>query len=70
MKLVCKTRGESNPQGKSRVFVAIHEDDVDAWAEKIVMDILGQMNVAVYYPDYKSDEYKEDINDYKADVSA
>lgn len=49
MKLTCRTRGNSSPQGKSRVYYAAHPADIPAYAQGIFQDILKVQNCAIYY---------------------
>lgn len=50
-----KTRGNSTPQGKPRVFFCCHENDFDRYFEKISDENLGLQNCAIcYLDDYKA----------------
>ena len=44
-----KTRGNTNPQGKARVYFFCHEKDFDLYFEEITNDILKRQNCAVWY---------------------
>ncbi len=50
-KLRYKTRGDSSPQGKQRVFFCCHSDDFARYFEGISDDILKTQNCAIYYYD-------------------
>ena len=49
MKLTCRTRGDSSPQGKARVYYAAHPADSPVYAGEIFQDILKVQNCAIYY---------------------
>ncbi|MBE5848485.1 MAG: toll/interleukin-1 receptor domain-containing protein [Lachnospiraceae bacterium] len=65
MRLVNVTRGNTTPQGKGKVFIAISESDKERWLEKIKNDILDQSNVAVYYFEKEADEEAVDEDEIK-----
>ena len=48
-KLTYKTRGESSPQGKPRVYFCCHPKDFGRFFESISNDILKEQNCAVWY---------------------
>lgn len=48
-KLNCKTRGNSSPQGKSRVWFCAHPLDYKGYFEPITDEILAKQNCAIYY---------------------
>lgn len=48
-KLHYRTRGNSTPQGKPRVYYTGHPADLDAYAEEIFADILKSQNCAIWY---------------------
>lgn len=59
MKFVYRTRGNTTPQGKPRVYFTGHPADLPACSEDIITDILNMQNCAVYYdeePDAPWDE--------------
>lgn len=47
--IAVKTKGDSSPQGKSRVYFSCHPDDFDKCFEIISKDIFDSQNCAVYY---------------------
>ena len=47
--LSVKTRGNSNPQGKQRVYFCCQEDDFEKYFESVSNEILEKQNCAVYY---------------------
>ena len=51
MDLKFKTRAQTNPQGKPRVYFSCHKDDFALYFEKIVGEILAASDCAVYYYD-------------------
>lgn len=44
-----KTRGNTSPQGKSRVYFCCHPDDMATYFESISDDILASQNCSVWY---------------------
>ncbi|MBO4881282.1 MAG: TIR domain-containing protein [Firmicutes bacterium] len=46
-----KTRGDSSPQGKARVFFAGSRDGFERYFDAVSDDILKCQNCAIYYPD-------------------
>lgn len=48
-KLSFKTRNNTSPQGKPRVYFACHEDDFDIYFEEITDTILKKQNCCIYY---------------------
>lgn len=46
-----KTRGNSSPQGKPRVYFCCHPDDFGAYFESISDDILAKQNCTIWYTD-------------------
>lgn len=49
MKLIYRTRGNSTPQGKPRVFFTGYPTDLTIYMEEIFADILNIQNCAIYY---------------------
>lgn len=59
MQLLCKTRGDSLPTGKARVYFFAHSEDYKLFFDEICRDILDVANCSIWYkPD--SSEYIED----------
>lgn len=48
MKLICKTPGNSNPQGKARVWFTGHPAELNIFCEDIFSDIWKVQNCAIY----------------------
>ena len=48
-----KTRGNSNPQGKPRVYFCCHFEDFDKYFESVSDEILAKQNCAMWYCDEK-----------------
>ena len=46
-----KTRGNSNPQGKPRVYFCCHPEDFNRYFESISNEILSKQNCAIWYTD-------------------
>ncbi len=62
MKLIYRTRGNSTPQGKPRVYFTGHPSDLPAYREEIFSDILQIQNCAIYYDeDEVSDSGRDDL---------
>ena len=60
--IVFKTRGNSNPQGKSRVYFCAHPKDYGVFFEEISEDILKYQNCAIWYDSEPTADYdKEDL---------
>ena len=49
--LACKTRGDTGPQGKPRVYFCCHPADFSLYFEEICADLLTRQNCAVFYPE-------------------
>lgn len=47
--LSCKTRDGSDPQGKPRVYLCCHEEDLSSCFQEICQDIFATQNCAVWY---------------------
>jgi len=56
-----KTRGNSSPNGKSRVYFCCHPDDFAIHFEEISSDILANQNCAVYYKQDPADKTDEEL---------
>jgi len=60
-----KTRNDSNPKGKPRVYFACHPDDYETTFERISNQILMKQNCVIYYSEsnqgLKEDELKDAI---------
>ena len=49
--LRCKTRGNSSPQGKPRVYFCCHSNDFNEYFESVSDEILTKQNCAIWYVD-------------------
>lgn len=59
-----KTIGNSNPQGKPRVYFCCHPDDFVDFFEPVSTDILQKQNCAIWYIDgttERDEEFYEDL---------
>ncbi len=59
-----KTRGNSNPQGKPRVYFCCHKDDFEKFFESISDEVLSLQNCSVWYKDgsdYVNEELLDDL---------
>lgn len=66
-RLSVKTRGDSSPQGKSRVWFCAHPDDYETYLEPIAKEILEKQNCAFYYDEVPFNSY--DPEDFFTDLS-
>lgn len=58
-----RTRGQSNPQGKSRVYFTCHPQDFEQYFDTICGEILERQNCAVFY--LEPDTKPENVEDYE-----
>ena len=63
-----KTRGNSSPQGKPKVFFTCHPNDFSRYFEKICEDIFKSHDCAIYYTEDMSAEIEEE--DKEADLNS
>ena len=49
MKLACRTRGNTDPRGKSQVCFTAHPKDYELYLDLICSELLERQNCAVYY---------------------
>ena len=54
-----KTRGDSNPKGKPKVYFCCHPEDFDKYFEKISQELLAEQNCAIWYLEGPNAEYDE-----------
>lgn len=47
--ILCKTKGNSNPKGKPRVYFTCHPEDFEKCFDKICSDIFASHDCAIYY---------------------
>ena len=62
--LKCKTRGNTNPQGKPRVYFCCHPEDFERYFEAVSEEILAKHNCAIWYMDNRSSEQDEIFLEY------
>ena len=69
MRIDYRTKGNSDPRGKSRVFFAAHPDDYGLYLDKVVEMLHKYQNCVVYF--YNEDEMnnKADKPDIEGDLS-
>ncbi len=61
-----KTRGESSPQGKQKVYFCCHTEDFAKFFDSISKEILDKQNCSVWYDVEPQNEYNEQFfNDLK-----
>lgn len=65
--LKVKTKGNTNPNGKPRVYFACHKDDYEKAFEKISIDIFKTHDCAIYYTENMADEYADE--NWKTDLN-
>ena len=58
MKLIVKTRGQSESQGKPRVYLTCHPEDADTVLPLVCEDLLRHVNCAVWYDAELSETYE------------
>jgi hypothetical protein len=62
-KILCRTKGNSSPKGKPRVFFTCHPADFQRYFDKICEDIFLTHDCAIYYTEDLSKEIeKEDLD--------
>lgn len=57
--LKCRTRDNSEPKGKPRVYFCCHKDDLDQYFDEISNEVLTKQNCAIWFID-EAVEYNED----------
>ncbi len=60
-RLAFKTRGDSSPNGKARVYYCGHQKDFEKFFDVIADDILAQQNVVIWYTQEQRDDDVPDI---------
>ena len=66
--IVCRTRGNSNPHGKARVFIAFSPEDGERYPEEIVAILHKFQNCAVYYLRTGSRISQNDLEAYLSEM--
>ena len=59
--LACKTRGNTSPQGKPRVYFCCHPADFSLYFETVSDEILALQNCAVFYPEGGEAAYTKEL---------
>ncbi|MCF0114870.1 MAG: toll/interleukin-1 receptor domain-containing protein, partial [Erysipelotrichaceae bacterium] len=55
-----KTRGQSSPQGKAKIWFCCHPEDFKAYFEPICKEILDLQNCSIWYDEEPLSEYNEE----------
>lgn len=63
-----KTRGNSHPEGKQKIYFACHPDDLRRYIGEITDDIFETQNCAVYYSDSELDCTEEELISYLSEM--
>ena len=67
--LAVKTRGDSSPQGKPRVYFSCHPDDFEKYFALLSGEIFETQNCAIYYEsDRNEDADPEDLSSHLSDM--
>ncbi len=67
LKLDVITRGNANPQGKSRVYLSCTKGDFDKYFETVKNDIFSYQNCAIWY--YREDVSEREKEQYLSDIA-
>ena len=59
--LACKTRGNTGPQGKPRVYFCCHPADFPLYFEAVAEELLARQNCAIFYPQGGEAVYDEEL---------
>ena len=69
IRLLCKTRGSSNPQGKPRVYFTGYPADIQLYLDELTDDILRISNCAIYYEsDAEKNPSQEELDTFYANM--
>ena len=69
MAMKYKTRGDSSPQGKPRVYITEHPEDVKLYFESITDAVLKLHDCAIFYDeDPEHPEHPEDAENFISDL--
>ena len=63
-----KTRGDSHPMGKRKIYFACHPDDFCRYFGEITDDIFETQNCAVYYSDLEQEYTVEELVSYLSEI--
>lgn len=58
--LCCKTRGNTAPAGKTKIYIIARPEDHSQYLDVVVKILLYTMNVAIYYDDGEEEIYRLD----------
>ena len=61
MEFKVRTKGDSQPQGKRRVYFTCHPDDFERCFEQICDEVFLTQNCAIYYADDMAAAYENDV---------
>ncbi|MBE6773712.1 MAG: DUF2225 domain-containing protein [Ruminococcaceae bacterium] len=67
-KLKWKTKGNSNPQGKPRVYFCCHQDDFEKYFDLVYEEIMKNQNCAIYYDCEPEGEVTEEWLSYLGEM--
>ena len=60
-----KTKGNTTPKGKPKVYLCCHPDDLDIYLDGISEELFSEQNCSVWYtrvaPDVRNDDFLEDL---------
>ena len=59
--LSCKTRGNTSPQGKPRVYFCCHPADLSLYFSAVSEELLALQNCALYYPENGAVTYDAEL---------
>ncbi len=58
-KILCRTKGNSSPRDKRRVYFTCHPDDFEKYFDKVCEDIFASHDCAVYYTEDMNEAIEE-----------
>lgn len=59
--LLYKTRANSSPNNKSKVYLCCHDEDIDKYIDEVSNDILDKQNCVIYYKNKSNYEYSDEF---------
>ena len=60
IRLSCRTRGNTDPKGKPRIYFTCHPDDMGLYFEEISSDLLRRLNCAVWFKEDPEDSFEDE----------
>ena len=60
IRLSCRTRGNTDPKGKPRIYFTCHPDDMGLYFEEISSDLLRRLNCAVWFKEDPTDSFVDE----------